>query len=62
MKVSFLSYNYKIYEMQHLSRQNELSCISIPQKHFEKRQSSSSIDLVNNSRVDAFPVGVDRHW
>jgi splicing factor 3B subunit 3 len=58
--IRFLSaYNYKIYEMQRLSRQNELSYISIPQKHFEQRQSSSSINLVNNSRVDAFPVGVD---
>jgi len=53
--IRFLSaYNYEIYEMQRLSRENELSCISIPQK-----QSSSSINLVNNSRVDAFPVGVD---
>ncbi|XP_062166084.1 uncharacterized protein LOC133872546 [Alnus glutinosa] len=58
--IRFLSaYNYEIYEMQRLSRENELSCISIPQKHFEQKQSSSSINLINNSRVDAYPVGLD---
>ncbi|KAG2686848.1 hypothetical protein I3760_09G025800 [Carya illinoinensis] len=53
------AYHYEIYEMQHLRLQNELSCISIPQKHFEKKQSSSSVNWVNKSHVDAFPVGVD---
>jgi splicing factor 3B subunit 3 len=58
--IRFLSaYNYEIYEMGHLRFPNELSCISIPQKPFEQKQSSSSINLVKNSRVDAFPVGVD---
>ncbi|KAE8125287.1 hypothetical protein FH972_020114 [Carpinus fangiana] len=58
--IRFLSaYNYEIYEMGHLRFPNELSCISIPQKPFEQKQSSSSINLVNNSHVDAFPVGVD---
>lgn len=58
--IRFLSaYNYEIYEMQRLRWQNELSCISIPQRHFEQRQSSSSIHLVNNNHVGAFPVGVD---
>lgn len=50
------AYHYEIYEMQRLRLQNEISCISIPQKPFEQKQSSSSIHLVNNS---TFPFGVD---
>lgn len=57
--VRSLSVNhYEIYEMQHLRLQSELSCISIPQKHLERRKSSSPISLVSNSSLPALPVGV----
>lgn len=51
--------NYEIYEMQHLRLQNELSCISIPQKHFEGRKSSSPISHAGNRSLAVLPVGVD---
>lgn len=50
--------HYEIYEMQHMRLQSELSCISIPQKHPERRKSSSPISLVSNSSVPALPAGV----
>ncbi|KAJ4823878.1 hypothetical protein Tsubulata_010459 [Turnera subulata] len=57
--VRFLSeYHYEIFEMQHLRLLNELSCISIPPKHFEQRQ-PSSINLIDGSRSAALPAGVD---
>ncbi|KAB1222445.1 Splicing factor 3B subunit 3 [Morella rubra] len=49
--------HYEIYEMQHLKLQNELSCISLLQRHFDEKQPTSSINRV--SHVDAFPVGAD---
>ncbi|XP_031380418.1 splicing factor 3B subunit 3 isoform X2 [Punica granatum] len=39
------AYNYEIFELQHLSLQNEVSCISIPQKYFEQKQSASGINM-----------------
>ncbi|KAL5741948.1 hypothetical protein ACOSP7_028680 [Xanthoceras sorbifolium] len=51
--------HYEIYEMQHLRLQSELSCISIAQKHLEKRRSGSPINQVNNSSVATLPAGVD---
>ncbi|XP_006429953.2 probable splicing factor 3B subunit 3 isoform X2 [Citrus clementina] len=50
--------HYEIYEMQHMRLQSELSCISIPQKHPERRKSSSPISLVSNSSVPTLPAGV----
>ncbi|XP_044508499.1 splicing factor 3B subunit 3 isoform X3 [Mangifera indica] len=56
---SLSEYHYEIYEMQHLTLQNELSCISIPQKRLAERKSSSQIGLVDNGTVASLPVGVD---
>lgn len=53
---SLSAYHYEIYEMQRLRLQNEISCISVPQKPFEQKQPSSFIPMVNNS---AFPLGID---
>ncbi|XP_030927735.1 splicing factor 3B subunit 3 isoform X1 [Quercus lobata] len=50
------AYHYEIYEMQRLRLQNEISCISVPQKPFEQKQPSSFIHMVNNS---AFPLGIN---
>ncbi|KAM3690289.1 hypothetical protein ACB098_09G113200 [Castanea mollissima] len=50
------AYHYEIYEMQRLRLQNEISCISVPQKPFEQKQPSSFTHMVNNS---AFPLGID---
>ncbi|KAK7396820.1 hypothetical protein VNO78_17979 [Psophocarpus tetragonolobus] len=53
--VRFLStYQYEIYEMQHLVLQNELSCISIPGQEIEQKQANSS----NNSSISSFQSGV----
>lgn len=51
-------FHYEIFEMQHLRLLNELSCISIPQKYFERRRSSFMNHAVD-SRAAALPVGVD---
>lgn len=51
-------FHYEIFEMQHLRLLNELSCISIPQKYFERRR-SSFMNHVVDSRAAALPVGVD---
>ncbi|KAA8518334.1 hypothetical protein F0562_015783 [Nyssa sinensis] len=37
----------------------ELSCISVPQNHFEQKPSASRISLVDNNLVAALPVGVE---
>ncbi|KAG5243842.1 splicing factor [Salix suchowensis] len=50
-------FHYEIFEMQHLRLLNELSCISIPQKNFERRR-SSFMDLEVDSCAAALPVGV----
>ncbi|XP_050226979.1 uncharacterized protein LOC126676749 isoform X2 [Mercurialis annua] len=55
---SLSTYHYEIYELQHLKLLNELSCISIPQKHFEPRRPSSS-NIVDENCALTFPVGVD---
>ncbi|XP_008241148.1 PREDICTED: splicing factor 3B subunit 3 [Prunus mume] len=47
------AHHYEIYEMQHLRLQNELSCVSIPQKCFE------GTSLVDNSCAATLPFGVD---
>ncbi|KAK9921586.1 hypothetical protein M0R45_030090 [Rubus argutus] len=52
-------HHYEIYEMQHLRLQNELSCISIPHNRFEKKATSFSKSLVDDSCVSTLPFGVD---
>ncbi|XP_024186910.1 splicing factor 3B subunit 3 isoform X1 [Rosa chinensis] len=52
-------HHYEIYEMQHLRLQNELSCISIPQNRYEKKDTSFSNSLVDESSAPALPFGVD---
>ncbi|KAF8398576.1 hypothetical protein HHK36_017507 [Tetracentron sinense] len=56
---SLSAYHYEIYEMQHLRLQNELSCISIPQKSSENKPSTSLPKFLDNSHVSALPVGVE---
>ncbi|XP_059668567.1 uncharacterized protein LOC132313688 isoform X2 [Cornus florida] len=51
------SYHIEVYEMQHVRLQNELSCISIPQKHFDQKSPSSRINLVDNCFEPALPAG-----
>ncbi|XP_011047104.1 PREDICTED: splicing factor 3B subunit 3 [Populus euphratica] len=51
-------FHYEIFEMQHLRLLNELSCISIPQKYFERRRSSFMNHAVDSCAA-ALPVGVD---
>uniref|UniRef100_A0A5B7BX94 Putative pre-mRNA-splicing factor prp12 isoform X4 n=1 Tax=Davidia involucrata TaxID=16924 RepID=A0A5B7BX94_DAVIN len=58
--VRYLStYHCEVYEMQNVRLQNELSCISVPQNHFEQKPSTSRLSLVDNSLVAALPVGVE---
>lgn len=52
------TYRYEMYEMQCLRLLNELSCISIPQKHFERRRLNSS-KFVDDDCTSTLPVGVD---
>lgn len=50
------AYNYEIFELQHLSLQNEVSCISIPQKYFEHKDSSAiNMDICQAANL---PSGV----
>ncbi|KAK8554110.1 hypothetical protein V6N12_031085 [Hibiscus sabdariffa] len=55
---SLSSYKYEIYELQHVRLQYELSCMSIPQKHFEMRHLSSNLNLVDDIGSAVLPVGV----
>ncbi|XP_048226057.1 spliceosome-associated protein 130 A isoform X2 [Ricinus communis] len=52
------AYHYEIYELQHLKLVNELSCISIPQKHFLRRRLHSN-NLVDDTCASILPTGVD---
>ncbi|XP_057486313.1 uncharacterized protein LOC130772478 isoform X5 [Actinidia eriantha] len=51
--------HYEVYEMQHVSLQNELSCMSIPQKHFKQKLLTSCSNMGDKSLVDTLPDGVD---
>ncbi|OMO51866.1 hypothetical protein CCACVL1_29540 [Corchorus capsularis] len=55
---SLSAYHYEIYELQHVRLQYELSCISIPQRHFELRHSGTPLSPVDNIRTTVLPVGV----
>lgn len=54
-----LGYNYEIYEIQHVRLQYELSCISIPQKRFERKSTSHPMGVVDDSCLSALPSEVD---
>lgn len=56
---SVSAYQYEIYEMQHVRLQNEVSCISIPHKHFDKKPSTFLSNLVDNSSAAALLIGVN---
>ncbi|CAL5362876.1 unnamed protein product [Camellia sinensis] len=49
----------EVFEMHRVRLQNELSCISIPQRHFEQKPSTSRGNMVPKSLVDTLPDGVD---
>lgn len=51
---SLSAYHFEIYELQHVGLQYELSCISVPQKHFEIKHLSPLDDI---GRA-VLPVGV----
>ncbi|KAM6571490.1 hypothetical protein CsatA_015570 [Cannabis sativa] len=52
-------YNYEIYEMQHLKLKYELSCISIPQKSFERKSTNHPMDVGDESCVASLSTDVD---
>lgn len=49
----------EVFEMHRVRLQNELSCISIPQRHFGQKPSTSRGNMVPKSLVDTLPDGVD---
>ncbi|CAK9145938.1 unnamed protein product [Ilex paraguariensis] len=53
------AFQYEIYPMQHVRLQNELSCISIPQKCFEQKPLSSHFNSSDSGLMASLPVGVD---
>ncbi|XP_010557959.1 PREDICTED: pre-mRNA-splicing factor prp12 [Tarenaya hassleriana] len=60
--VKLLSSNYyEIYEMQRLTLQYEVSCISIPQRHIGKKRlyPSTTLNLSDNSYAATIPAGMD---
>lgn len=52
-------YDYEIHVMQHLRLQYELSCISIPQKRFERKSPTRPIGVVDDSYLSSLPSEVD---
>ncbi|GMH18745.1 hypothetical protein Nepgr_020586 [Nepenthes gracilis] len=53
-------YNYEVCEMQHIRLQCELSCISIPQTHFLKKESTSFPILLEDDVGITFVIGTHR--
>ncbi|GAB4851486.1 hypothetical protein Ancab_030888 [Ancistrocladus abbreviatus] len=51
-------YHYQVYEMHHIRLLSELSCISMPQKHFVKKESTTSLDPTTSSSSTPLPIGV----
>lgn len=45
--------------MQHVQLQNELSCVSIPWKHFEQKPLTSRDYMGDKGVIDILPAGVD---
>ncbi|OVA07289.1 Cleavage/polyadenylation specificity factor [Macleaya cordata] len=56
---SLSAYHYEIYELQHVRLQNEVSCISIPQRSFKHKLSTSFVSLEDHKPGAALPVGVE---
>lgn len=53
------AHHYEIYQMQHVKLQDELSCISIPQRRLEQTSFISRISNTNGVPLDSLPVGLD---
>ncbi|KAF7148258.1 hypothetical protein RHSIM_Rhsim03G0002200 [Rhododendron simsii] len=51
--------HWEVYEMQHVQLQDELSCVSIPWKHFEQKPSTSRDYMGDKGVIDILPAGVD---
>lgn len=51
--------HYEIYQMQHVKLQDELSCISIPQRRLEQTSFFSRTSNTNGVPVDSLPNGLD---
>lgn len=51
--------HWEVYEMQHVQLQNELSCVSIPWKHFEQKPLTSLDYMGDKGVIDILPAGVD---
>ncbi|XP_058204802.1 uncharacterized protein LOC131318827 isoform X1 [Rhododendron vialii] len=51
--------HWEVYEMQHVQLQNELSCVSIPWKHFEQKPLTSRDYMGDKGVIDILPAGVD---
>ncbi|PIA53914.1 hypothetical protein AQUCO_00900466v1 [Aquilegia coerulea] len=56
---SLSAYHYELYEMQHVRLQNEVSCISIPQRSSDFRSSMSFINVSGGGPGASLPAGVD---
>ncbi|CAN4118631.1 unnamed protein product [Withania somnifera] len=53
------AHHYEIYEMQHVKLQDELSCISIPQRQLEQTSFISRTSNTNGGPLDSLPAGLD---
>nr|GMD44600.1 pre-mRNA-splicing factor prp12 [Ipomoea batatas] len=53
------AYQYELYQLQHVRLQDELSCISIPQKHLEQKPLVSPMSSTNDAPLAAFPAELD---
>ncbi|KAL8142871.1 hypothetical protein V2J09_015903 [Rumex salicifolius] len=51
--------DYEIHELQNIRLQSELSCMSILQKCFLQRESTSSLDLLNIESSTSLPNGLE---
>ncbi|PHU05777.1 hypothetical protein BC332_26599 [Capsicum chinense] len=53
------THHYEIYQMQHVKLQDELSCISIPQRRLEQTSFISRTNNTNGVPLDSLPNGLD---
>nr|GLL36508.1 pre-mRNA-splicing factor prp12 isoform X1 [Ipomoea trifida] len=56
---SLSAYQYELYQLQHVRLQDELSCISIPQKQLEQKPLVSPMSSTNDAPLAAFPAELD---
>ncbi|KAF5181745.1 Splicing factor 3b subunit [Thalictrum thalictroides] len=56
---SLSAYHYELYEMQHVRLQNEVSCISIPQRSSDFKSSMSFINVSGGRPRASLPAGVN---